>query len=341
MAEVSTRGRLPGWLADRWLRLGLGAAASGVALFLALQDVSVAGVYTALSQADIGLVGLALVSVAVNTLAKAIRWQVLLGPAGKRIGLGRCLAALLIGQMLNTLLPARVGELTRAYQIGSLGPGRTFTLATVMVEKILDMLSYAFLFIFLIFLIPLPGWMSDSGYGFVGVALLVSLAVFVATYQQVAIVRLVEWAARLLPERGRVWVTGRLRAALASLDVLQNGSDLFRLAFWSALAWATAVLNNYLVLLAFGLHLPLAASLLVLIGLQVGISIPSAPGRIGIFEYICVLALGVFNVDSALALGYGLVLHAVVLLPTTLVGLVLWLWGIGGRRAELIKVTEG
>jgi glycosyltransferase 2 family protein len=341
MAEISARRRLAGWLSDRRLRLGLGIAASVVALYLALQDVSLGEVRVALAQANAGWIGLALASVAVNTLAKAIRWQVLLGPAGKKIGVGRALVALLIGQMLNTLLPARVGDLTRAYQVGSQGAGRTFTLATVMVEKILDLLSYAFLFVFLIFLIPLPGWVSDSGYGFVGVTVFVALAVFVATYQQAAIVRLVEWGARILPEQSRVWVTSRLRAALASLDVLQSHSDLFRLAFWSALAWATAVLNNHLVLLALGLHLPLAASLLTLIALQAGISIPSAPGRIGIFEYICMLALAVFGVDQAVAFGYGLVLHAVVLLPTTLIGLVFWLWGIGGSRVELAKAVEG
>ena len=45
---------------------------------------------------------------------------------------------LLAGQMLNTVFPARLGDLTRAYVLGGKGPGRSFVLGTVVLEKILD-----------------------------------------------------------------------------------------------------------------------------------------------------------------------------------------------------------
>jgi uncharacterized membrane protein YbhN (UPF0104 family) len=85
--------------------------------------------------------------------------------------------------------------------------------------------------------------------------------------------------------------------------------------------WVTAVLTNHLALLAFQIQLPIAASMLVLIVLQVSIALPSVPGRIGIFEYLCVLSLAVFGIARSVGFSYGILLHIVALLPSTLLGL--------------------
>jgi uncharacterized membrane protein YbhN (UPF0104 family) len=75
--------------------------------------------------------------------------------------------------------------------------------------------------------------------------------------------------------------------------------------------------------------------------LQAGISIPSIPGKIGIFEYICVLSLVAFKVDPARAFSYGILLHAIVLLPTTILGLIFF-WRLGLKRPEtsLLEISE-
>jgi len=78
------------------------------------------------------------------------------------------------------------------------------------------------------------------------------------------------------------------------------------------------------------------AACLVLVALTIGISVPSTPGRIGVFQYICVLALAVFGVPQAVAFAYGVLLHGIVFLPTTLVGLIsLVVLGWPGDRAKL------
>lgn len=310
-------------------RIGLGLLVSGICLYLALTNLDYRDIGAALGQASPLYAGLALASVAVNTVSKAVRWKLLHGPTGQHIGLGRYLAVLLVGQMLNTLIPARVGDLSRAYVIGGQGPGRVFVFGTIVIEKFLDTLAYLLLFFVLLLLLPLPDWVGLSagrllllGGGSVGLVLLL--------LQRRRVVGLVRRATGWLPEYIRVRVARVVQSGLDSLDVLRQRSDLVRLALLSALVWATAVLNNYLVLLAFDIDVPWIAALLVLVVLQAGISLPSIPGKFGVFEYSCILALGFFGVDQALALSYGIVLHAIVLVPTTLIGLVcFWLMGIG------------
>jgi glycosyltransferase 2 family protein len=198
------------------------------------------------------------------------------------------------------------------------------------------MVCYALLFILLLLLIPLPEWIGGSGVTFIGLTLSLLLLVLLVAYQRHGMIRWLDWAGRRLPASIRSYLAGHVRLGLDSLEVFQHSQELLKLAGWSALIWGLALLTNQLVLLAFGIHLPWTASVLLLVALQAGISIPSIPGKIGIFEYICVLALAVFRIDPSIALSYGILLHAVVYLPMLLAGLIsFWLLGLGRWSAEL------
>jgi len=321
-----------------FIRIGLAITITMVSLYLAVRNISLQDVGEALKQADYRFVVLALISVGINTVAKAARWKVLIGSRNHRVSFYQVQKSLLIGHALNILYPGRIGDLNRAYDIGGKGPGRTFVLGTVALEKVIDLLSYAVLFMVLLLLIPLPGWVSNSGYTFAIAAIMVSIAVFLVTHQRTLVIKIVEQVTSRFPKQVQTFTNTRVRAGSASLDVLQHNTSLLILGFWSAVVWGTAILNNHLTLLAFDIHLPLTASLLILIALQAGISIPSAPGRFGIFEYICVLALGVFGIDQATAFSYGILLHAIVLLPATILGLFFFATS-GTSRADLRTQT--
>lgn len=314
-------------------RIALSLLVAVLSLYLASRTITFAEVWSALLGADWRYIVLALTSVAANTFCKAARWGVLLKPRVRQLSSRKLIAALLVGHSLNLIYPARIGDLSRAHLIGRLGPGRFFVLGTVAVEKVLDLLSFAFLFLVLIFLTPLPEWVSSSGYSFISISLLVSLGVFTVALHREKVARLVVRLIERLPGHFQAPLNGRFHAALASLEALNKYPDMFRLAFWSALIYGTAILNNHLALHALGIHLPVTASLLVLVTVQVGITMPSVPGRIGIFEYICVLALAVFGVGQAQAFGFGVLLHAIVLFPSTLLGLLLFF--ILGISADL------
>ena len=303
-----------------FIRLGLAIAISLVSIYLALRNISLHDVAEVLKQANYLYITLALVSVGINTLAKAARWMVLLKHLKQHITFYQVLKSLLIGQTLNNLYPVRVGDISRAYVAGS-GAGRTFVLGSVGIEKVIDMFSYAVLFVILLLLIPLPGWVSSSGYTLAIIAAIITLGVMLITYQRRPVTRFIERVIGRFPERLQTYSTPRFRAGIDSLGVLQSNTELLKLGLWSALIWGTALLTNQLTLLALDIHLTLSASLLILITLIAGISIPSVPGRFGIFEFICVLALGVYGVDQATGFSYGILLHAIVMLPITLLGL--------------------
>src|SRR5262249_49900974 len=81
------------------------------------------------------------------------------------------------------------------------------------------------------------------------------------------------------------------------------------------------------------LQLPVSAALCVLAFLGVGISLPSSPGFIGVFQAATVLALSLFGVSGVDALSFSLLLHACQFVPVTVWGLLLLL-------AEHVSLTD-
>jgi len=320
-------------LTSHWFRVLISIALSLGAIYLAVRDVDLRLVWSTLLDASWGFILLALACVALNTLAKALRWKLLVGPPGQNIPTINYLMVLLAGQMLNTLFPARLGDLARAYVLGGMGPGRTYVLGTVVLEKILDAFAYIILFGTLILMIPMPTWVGSSILAFILVTLTIAGGIMLLVFWPAPFIRLLNALLSRLPERPRLWLAPRIESGLASLEIVRRRDDLVRLVLWTALIWGLAILNNQFALLALDIHLPLTASLLILFGLQAGISLPAIPGTIGLFEFICVLVLSVFGIDQALALSYGLLLHAIVLVPSTLAGMVsFWALGLSGQR---------
>lgn len=288
---------------------------------MALRNISFQDVWMALLNADISYVVSALFIVFVNTLAKTVRWKVLMGPAGNRIGLWKSFKALLAGQALNTIYPARVGDVSRAYVVGGRGVGRIFIMGTIFLEKGFDLILYSLLLFSLIFFVEIPDWFDQSIFGFVVITLLgISIIVLIVRYLDLFTQLFEGWIFRL-PNRFRDKAQKWLHSGMSSLEILRGRRELIWLGFWSFLVWATAILINYLTLMALQIKVPLIASVLILVVLQASLSLPSIPGKIGIFEYSCILALAVFGVSQLEALSYGILLHVIVLLPTTLAGL--------------------
>ena len=304
------------------LRWTLGIALGLFFLYLALRDVPLGEVRDALVQASPAWIALALAGVAFNNFAKVWRWQVLLAERSIHVPFSLGLRATLIGQMLNYGLPARTGDLSRAYLVGIQGTGTVYALGTIALEKVFDTLLYGLLFLVTALLFPLPGWLNRSGGTLLAVAaLMTAAALFLARYPE-ALFNLGLRITRLLPESLRSRIEPRLRDALETLGVIRDGHALFSLTLWSLFIWFTAVFPNWALLRALDLPGSWLAAMTVLLVLQAVVSLPGVPGRVGVFQYACILALGLFGVDDTAAFSYGVLLQTVAVLPLVIGGVV-------------------
>jgi len=325
-----------------WLRaprFWLGIAVSLLALYLAARDVQWSEVIAALSQADRFFLLLALGSVLLNTWAKAVRWRQLFYPTHSRLSMLDCLSALLVGQLANSLLPARLGELTRAYFIAeSTGIGKVFALATTVVEKALDSVMLLLLIALLSLWMPMPSWLRRSSLILSAILAVSLLAVIILASQRKKVVRTLEYWIERHSSLAFFRALKRLAEASGELGALRDVRAQVKLWGGSAVIWFLAAATNALVFGALDLKVHRLASPLLLVVLMTGVILPTSPLRLGVFHYLCVLTLSLFGMERNVALSYAVLLHFVVHLPIVVGGVLgLWVQNYDVRKSKMVS----
>jgi len=245
----------------------------------------------ALAEANYWMLLPSAILVVISLFFRTWRWQWLLRALG-RVPYGPAFRATNIGIGANMILPARAGEFLRAYVIGrSTGISKAGAFATLVVERIFDGLTILLSLVTVVLLVgvgsPLLKRMGVVG----GVFYLGALAgVTVFYFRQTWFTSIVE---RLLPERWATRVSGLLKAFANGLAVLRDGKQLLTVSLQTLLIWFVIALSFYPVLLAFdfGATVPLFLPFLLLPLIALGLTIPGAPGGVGILQYMSVLAL--------------------------------------------------
>lgn len=339
---------------SRWLQITVSCIISVWAIYLAMRNLSLQEVGRVFSEAEWGYLLPALIAVAVHHGVKALRWKLLLSPlpvAGQTsVSLRDLFLVLMAGQMLNLVYPARLGDFSRIWLIGNRGYGKAATSGTLVLEKLIDTTYYAILLILLALLITIPDWLASS-WIFLG-SLLVTFGLLwlIISKDKIwirlsGIMNISRSGNNTRKESILGWIHS-FRDGIAGLQQLKGNLPFARLFLWSSTAWAMSFVINWLVSKALSISFEsladtLAAQLLVLVALQVGIAVPSLPGRIGLFEYICMLALGVFGIGSSESFGYGVLLHIIVMVPTLLTGWVgLMIFGLDRKQVLHEVITD-
>jgi uncharacterized protein (TIRG00374 family) len=323
-------------------RFVLGAVLSLAGLVLTFRNVHFPGLFAALAGADYALVTTAL---AVNLLAfgaTAMRWQILFYPH-KTPKFSQLFSGLMVAQLANTALPAHLGIVARAYWIGEVGEvSKTFALGTIVLEKVVEGITLLPFLVLLPLLYPFPSGVQQAGWTLgVALAALGLVMVLLNRYKE-GLSRFLVASLSSFPSLGPLRLAEHLTSVIEGFDALRVKEAWAPIWGWSVGIWTTIALSYYLALRAFHIQVPLLATLLLLIVLQVGARVPALPSGIGVFHYLVVLTLSPFLVDRDLAVSYALVLHGMIFLIPSLLGVFcLWRahWGLGYLR-DLEAVPE-
>jgi uncharacterized protein (TIRG00374 family) len=299
-------------------RVWLGLLVSAVAVILLLYVVDVREVVAVIGQAN----PLAVIAVGVGTLIamwlKAVRWR-LFFPEPEKIRRSGLLESLYIGYMVNTVLPLRAGEVVRAFLAAELEQtSKSTALATVLIEKVLDLGTIAFLLFLLGLIFPdLPESARYAAYiSGIGLALAVGCIVFALAARGVA-TRLAVALEERVPPLAKLGLAGLLNAFLDGLAFARHPVTLGWVVFWSVVQWTISAATVTLSLVAVGINGAspyelLEMTLLVLVATNLSMAIPSAPGYVGVFHGVFVATLALFAVREDRATAAAVVEHAMV-----------------------------
>jgi len=262
---------------------------------------------------------------------RTIRWRLILRDVdGHRFPWVPLWHATSIGFMANNLLPARAGEVARAYVVGRQLPVRfTTALASVGVERVFDGLVMLGL---MAVAIGAPSFPAQTVVGGRSVSALTTTAALLfgglLLFALVVVHRPVPWLAlfgrivrRLFPARVAERLIHWADGIVVGLAVLKSPARFAGVVLWSLVLWLVNAAAFAVCFRAFGLALPLEAALLLQGIIGFGVAVPSTPGFVGVFEAATRVTLAIYGVDPSLAVSYALTYHLTTFLPITLLGL--------------------
>jgi uncharacterized protein (TIRG00374 family) len=296
------------------LGLILGLIISALALALAIRWSGWQQLRLALTEVDLRFVLLAVFVFLLSMMARAAAWQALLN---WRFPYLRVISVLNEGYLLNNVLPWRLGEFGRAILLGRQPDASVLSvLSSILTERLYDMiLAVSLLMVLLPFAADLPGARNT--------AFLLAIVVLILFAALFILVRRSPWVEKVLAQFpggidrwGPIW--RQLRIGLRALE----DRRVFRAsAFFMIVSWALAGVEYWLVIRAVVPGVNLIWAYFMLTITLLGVAVPSSPGYIGVFEAAGVIALSVFHVPHAEALAAAIILHAMVYLVASGLGL--------------------
>ena len=259
-------------------------------------------------------------AIATGVLLRAWRWQLLFEPAG-RPPFSHVTSALLIGYLFNNILPARAGELARVQALGRRsGLSRAHVLATVVLERVFDLVVLVALLVGATPFLPKVDWLNAAiALGAVPAALLVVAAVVVRRYG-VRAARVLVRPLGLLPRVDRPRVERIAVAVVRGLAGITAGRLTITALAVTIVSWLVLAVSIWLLLLGTELDASFGTALLILVATNLVLVLPSSPAALGAFEAAVVVALAAYGVARAEALSFALVLHALNLFPYLALG---------------------
>ncbi|MDO8688442.1 MAG: lysylphosphatidylglycerol synthase transmembrane domain-containing protein [Dehalococcoidia bacterium] len=320
------------------LRFWAGILFSVIGTVLTIRATNLAEAWAALGQINYYPILVALAALGVTLAAKALRWRLLFDLPNGYPPLAKVFSVLVIGQMFNLVLPLRMGEVARAYYIGEMaGINKSLAISTVIVEKLVDMLAVLLLVVLLLPSVPFPPWLQGPVFSLAVVAVILFLSLILIAWHRTLLSSLLARFLGILPSALKPqFIQSQIEKALDGLRALRQ-ARMLPVLLLTAASWLFSAVTNHFVFLALGVSLPFTASFFVLVILQVGVAVPTGPGRIGVFQYLTILALAVFAVTTDKALAIGIVLYLLVHIPPIVLGLFfLWRYHLGLWRPQAV-----
>lgn len=304
-------------------------ATAGVLLWWSFRGVDLHATLSEFSEIRWGWLMLSVVASLVAFVSRAERWRLLMRPLGYQPGLGVTSLSLMTGYLANLALP-RLGEVTRCGSL-SRATGVPFDrlLGTVIVERVIDVLSLAacMLGTALLERERLGGFLEDNLFGPLG-SKLSSLAgnPFAWGVLALGFTLFILWKRRqskpAAVQGGFIHrITGMLQGILEGFRSVRKLDRPWAFLFHSILIWIMYFLMSYTCFFALPAteQLSPAAGLFVLVVGGMGMSAP-VQGGIGAYHLLVSRGLMLYGLTQTHGLAFATLMHTSQTLVVLIIG---------------------
>ena len=320
-------------------RFWIGMGISIVFLFLFLYRTDFAEMGQALGEANYLFLLPGILIYYVGVFFRSVRWRYLLKPLGNFSSF-RLFPLIIIGMLVNNILPARLGIVVRAYILGERERISKMAVGgTMVVEQISDGVILLLFAAIISFFVPLEGMLQQVIYItaglFLGALVLCFILVSSPRLARMAINVVLHFLSKRWRERTEEW----LLLLIEGLGIMRSPGKLLVVFILAALVWLFEAGLFYMVGFAFDLGIPFYVFLLATSVSNLAWVLLMTQGGLGPFDFALQRTLMAFGIAIGVASSYVLVLHALILLLTIPLGFI-FLWMENLSLSKVIRERQ-
>jgi uncharacterized protein (TIRG00374 family) len=327
----------------------VGLVISATALYFAFRHVPLSDLVNYLASINYFWILPALVLVLISFYLRAVRWQIIL-TSYRKISVWRAFHPMMIGFMINCILPGRLGEVARPVILQKKEKVPFTTgLATVAAERIFDLCLLLLLFIVTISAIQIrPDVNRPFGNyhlnratldiifgGMLKLGVVLIAGIILITIGKVreffyGIIRYLPNLFFFASRNSKSTLQQKFCAPLIKIieniaqgfESIRHPKKIVLCSILSLLIWGLLGFSYYLFSLGSpGIDLSFFELSAVMVIICFFISLPSVPGWWGLWEAAGVFAMSLFGVSAKEAAGFTLANHALQIFPVIIVGM--------------------
>lgn len=299
-------------------------------LYLAFKDINFSDLINELKKTNYfyAIVGM-LIGTVGGSYIRAMRWKYLLDPLKKNIPISHLFSAIMIGYMMNALIP-RSGEVSRPVLLAEKEKiSRASAFGTIVAERIFDMLSMFIVFgIFIFFyrqkisdtfgqfnIETLSLYFSLAILVFVGV---IVIMLFNLERTEIIIENLTK---KILPAKFQEKIHKIFISIVTGFLFIKYPKDYLKIFFLTVAQWLAYATSCYITFYAFNIKLDFFAANFVLTMMSFAMTLPLPGNSAGTFHLFTKLSLvSLYGINAEVAIGYATVSHLLGLIALLVIG---------------------
>ncbi len=298
-------------------------------MYLAFKDVDLGLLIEEMKKTNyLWLIIGSFLGVYIGGIFRALRWRYFLNPIKKDIPFNNLFSTMMIGYMMNSIVP-KSGEISRPVILAKMEDiSRASTFGTIIVERVLDMLTLVASFGFCLFFFQEQISTAFPEYNLEKYAVILSIIILIFLIIAVILIFKLEWfenfinrlTSKILPAKIKDKVDKIIVSLINGFLFIKNPAGLVMIFILTLLLWMSYVFSTYISFWAFGIDLTLLDANLLLTIITFTLVLPLPGNSAGAFHFFCATVLiGIFLINNETALSYATLTHLInfILLVST------------------------
>ena len=298
----------------------IGVAGIAAAIAWSVQGVDLKNVLMILSEMNRTLSVGVLILTTVNLVIRSVVWKFIVSPI-KPVPLRYAISSYLIGVFSNLFLPLKLGDVAQGYSLGRRQDmSKISVVSAVLIQRVFEVTSLLLIMstIGALFSFPL---LFQKQTLILGVLILCGICILLLLFRnREKVVLSIESIVEKFSPSAAKTISKSMDLFLTGTTAIHNLPDVLKIMIFSFLSWIVQILMVWFTAIALNISIDFLASSVVLLIINLGLTIPLAPGNIGTFQFFSIIALSLFSVSKSKALAFAIIFQVIQAIPVIFAG---------------------